>query len=121
MFVQVKAGVRYWEDGKINGVTDTEGKIPFREGDCWCPTIDLPTGEIIGWPEGMDADIHYKVCDAGEYWILDNHLRPIKKWQGSYVPRLLCPMENGYGDYVILTIRGGMIQGWVGDISKGWA
>lgn len=110
----VQAGVRYWEDATVNGVEDTFGElIPFRKGDDWCPTIDLNTGRVLEWPEGTTANIHYKVCDAGEYWLEDENGKRWK-WDDHYVPDyLLCVEDNGYGDYIILKIDGGgFIQGW---------
>ena len=66
--IKARCGVRYWEDGTVNGVEDTEGDlIPLRQGDDWCPTIDVETGRIEGWPGGTTASVHYKVCDDGRY------------------------------------------------------
>ena len=70
--IGITAEVRYWEDATVNGVEDTDGAlIPLRFGDCWMPIIELDTGRVRDWPEGTTADIHYKVCDAGEYELLD--------------------------------------------------
>ena len=69
--LRLSAGARYWEDATVNGVEDDEGTlIPFREGDYWCPIIDIDSGTIDNWPKGMTASIHYKVCDDGEYWLI---------------------------------------------------
>jgi hypothetical protein len=70
----VSAEVRYWEDAKINGEQDTEDgdNIPLKESDLWKPVIELATGRVLEWPEGIRADIHYKVCDQGEYWLEDS-------------------------------------------------
>ncbi len=110
----VEAGVRYWEDATVNGQSDDEGTlIPFRKGELWCPRIDLEKGRIIDWPQGTAASIHYKVCDAGEYWIED---ADGKRWKltGSYVPdKLLCVGDTGYGDYIIMGIaEDGQIVRW---------
>lgn len=111
----VKAGVRYWEDATVDGVEDINGDlIPFREGDNWCPVIDLETGSVIDWPIGLDADVHYKVCDAGEYWLEDSFGTRLK-YSGDYVPdAFLCHNSaRGYGDYIILKIGGdGKIAGF---------
>ena len=33
-YIEVSAGVRYWEDATINGATDTDGTLtPMRKGD----------------------------------------------------------------------------------------
>ena len=113
-FIEVGADVRYWDDASLNGQDDTEGKIPLRKGNLWCPVIDLQTGEVIGWPDGVAADVHYKVCDQGEYWLLDESKERIAKWKDYYVPNdILCVGDNGYGDYIIFKIDAdGRINGW---------
>lgn len=111
----VSAEVRYWEDAEINGVQDTEegDNIPLKVGILWEPRIELETGRVIDWPQGTTADIHYKVCDQGEYWLEDAEGKRLK-WKGSYVPNdLLAIGDNGYGDYIILKISAdGIIEGW---------
>lgn len=111
----VEAGVRYWEDATVNGKEDVYGSlIPFRRGNSWCPVIELKTGRIIGWPVGTVADVHYKVCDDGEYWLGEESGRKRSKWKGSYVPDdLLCIGGRGYGDYIIMKIcADGQVEGW---------
>lgn len=115
-FLRVSAAVRYWEDATVNGEEDTAGTlIPMRNGDCWEPLIDLATGRIVGWPEGVTADVHYKVCDRGFYWLADEAGRNVVKWASDYIPDdLLCRGESGHGDYIILRVAGdGMIDGWL--------
>lgn len=76
-YIEVSAEVRYWEDSKINGVEDENGTLtPFRSGDLWCPVIRLEDGTVMDWPAGMVADFHFKVCDAGQYWLLDDSRSP---------------------------------------------
>lgn len=113
-FIEVSAGVRYWEDATLNGIEDAEGKMPFRTGDLWRPIIELTNGRILNWPDGVEADIHYKVCDDGEYWLLNNEGRRIAKHKSYYVPNsILCVGGNGYGDYIIFKVGGdGLIVGW---------
>lgn len=115
VYIEVDAGVRYWEDAKVNGIEDSNGTlIPFRNGDSWSPIIRLTDGYVNGWPEGTEADIHYKVCDAGQYWLLDADKKRIAKWSGCYVPNgILCHGGNGYGDYIIMKIGSlGFIKDW---------
>lgn len=114
-YIEVRAGVRYWEDAYINGVEDADGNLtPLRSGEHWRPVIRLADGVVMDWPAGTVADIHFKVCDDGEYWLLDEHRNRIAKWAGFYVPDdFLCPGDNGYGDYIILTIGpDGQIAKW---------
>lgn len=114
-YIEVSASVRYWEDATINGKADENGKLtPFKSGGRWCPVICLAKGMVIDWPQGVTADIHFKVCDAGEYWLLDENKNRIAKWAGYYVPNdFLCHGGQGYGDYIILKIGGdGNIKGW---------
>jgi len=111
----VSAGVRHWEDASVNGVEDKQGNlIPFRNGDNWEPIIELATGRIRDWPLGKTANIYYKVCDEGEYWLADEVCNKVAKWKGHYVPNdFLCVGEDGYGDYIILKVgKNGQIEGW---------
>lgn len=106
-YIEVSAQVRYWEYATINGVEDTNATMLFRCGDLWKPVIRLSDGHVMDWPEGMTADIHYKVCDAGEYWLQDETGKRIAKWAGYYVPNgFLCHCDEGYGDYIIFKIDG---------------
>lgn len=112
--IEVEAEVRYWEDARVNGVEDEDGsRIPGRIGDLWKVRIDLLDGIVEGWPEGVEADIHYKVCDQGEYWLTSDDKR-IAKWKGYYVPDdFLCHGSDGFGDYIILSVAiGGGIVGY---------
>lgn len=114
-YIEVNAGVRYWEDATVNGTEDTDGAlIPFRHGDRWKPCIRLADGYVMDWPEGMTADIHYKVCDDGLYCLCDANLAPLTKWRDSYVPGdFLCHGDHGYGDYIIFKVGpDGMIQNY---------
>ena len=71
------AGVRYWEDAEVNGVSDSENPptIPcaeFIHADNeyrWRPIIDIDNGVITNWEKGFTAQVHYKVCDDGIYTV----------------------------------------------------
>jgi len=106
-YIDVSAEVRYWEDATINGQEDSDGKLtPLRSGKNWCPVIRLADGLVMGWPADTKADIHFKVCDQGEYWLLDENRQRIAKWSGYYVPNdFLCHGDQGYGDYIIFTVQ----------------
>jgi hypothetical protein len=121
-YLRALCDVRYWEDTKVNGIEDTNGDlIPCRDsdlhGDYWGPVIDLETGTIQDWPIGTTADVHYKVCDAGIYQLLDADKNVVKEIDG-YVIKMMCPKDNGYGDYVIMKIdENGVIDGWKVNLS----
>lgn len=117
--LHVRAGVRYWEDATVNGVEDKQGDlIPCRDGDDWKPIINIETGQITNWGEGKIADIHYKICDDGDYYLKDNKDEEIIHHEG-YVPKLLCPERNGYGDYIIMKVdKNGFIKNFKFDISE---
>lgn len=103
-YLKVEAGMRYWEDATVNGIEDTEGMlIPCRSGDTWEPVIDLNTGIIQDWPQNTIASIHYKVCDDGRYALLDADRAEVKVHEG-YVPSIMCPQHDGYGDYIIMDV-----------------
>lgn len=116
-FLRATCGRCYWEDAKVNGVQDDDGTlIPCRVGDTWAPLIDVDAGVIQAWPAGTTADIHYKVCDEGVYELLDASMTVLVKRDG-YVPGVMCPNENGYGDYVIMTVgEDGRIANWHPDL-----
>lgn len=126
-YLQAKCGVRYWEDATVNGEEDTDGsRIPLRDpkpndslgGGIWLPLIDIDAGTIEGWPKGTTASVHYKVCDDGEYHLLDPDRNVVASIAG-YVPSIMCPGGKGYGDYVIMQIDGdGRILNWSVDLSE---
>jgi len=112
-FLKAECGVRYWEDATVGGVEDIDGtRIPCRTGENWSPVIDLATGRIADWPEGVEAKIHYKVCDDGRYTLLDPNGEEVLSLDG-YVPKIMSPGGRGFGDYVIMSIDGsGQIADW---------
>lgn len=118
-YLRAECGVRYWEDATVNGVEDTDGTlIPCREGDTWTPVIDLETGRIENWPQGTKASIHYKVCDDGAYELHDADGGLVKRITG-YVIKMMCPKENGFGDYVIMDVYpDGLIEDWKVDLNE---
>lgn len=109
---EIKAKVRYWEDATINGVEDTEGDLtPCREGDLWAPIIDVETGRILNWKQGVKASVHFKVCDCGSYYLKDAVGNVVLSIEGDYVPHGLVPGD--YGDYIIMDIsEDGIITNW---------
>lgn len=124
-FLKVDAGVRYWEDSEINGVSDSQvpaipcaefigeqHKILIGQDYRWRPFIDIDSGQIVNWEYGYQANIHYKVCDDGIYTLLDNEHNEIIRVEG-YVPSCMCPEDEGYGDYIIMNVdQNGFIQNW---------
>jgi hypothetical protein len=110
--VLVKADVRYWEDAIINGVADEEGTLtPCRDVNLWCPEIDIDSGIILNWTKGIKADIHFKVCDAGSYYLKDAEGNIVLKREREYVPNKLIP--GSWGDYIEMTIdEDGKIANW---------
>jgi hypothetical protein len=111
----VKAEPRYWEDSVIDGKDDTESGlyVPCKNGNIWNPHIDIDTGTITNWDKGVKANIHYKVCDACGYELLDNNDNVVISFEDGYVPKTLYPKRNGYGDYIIMDIdENGKIENW---------
>lgn len=112
-YLSAEVGVMYWEDASVDGDTDVDGKlIPCREGDYWKPIIELETGKIINWEMGKTAQIHYKSCDDNVFSLLDEKNSLIAVEEG-YVISSMCPIRDGYGDYVIMDIdSSGTIHKW---------
>ena len=102
-----------WEDATVNDIEDTDGdRMPCRNGNSWCPIIDIDTGIIRNWIKGTIADIHYKVCDSGIYELLDAEGNEIIKDE-NYVPSIMCPEGEGYGDYIKMKVNAdGQICNW---------
>lgn len=98
---------RYWEDAKINGIEDTYGELmPLKENQSVRMTIDLESGRVLNWPEGTTAKLYYKVCDQGEYFLLNDIQETIAKYKSDYVPdSFLCFGDEGFGDYIIMNIN----------------
>jgi hypothetical protein len=114
-YLIVSAEVRYWEDATVNGIEDKNGDlIPCRADKLWLPIIELDTGRIINWEQGKEADINYKICDQGEYWLADENQNKVLKYKGNYVPdEFLCIGGGGYGDYAIMKVdKDGKILNW---------
>ena len=96
--------VRYEEE-------DIPNDFPGRSGDALTMRIEIDTGKIIGWPEGVDAEIEsMKVCDQGCYSIFDPTGKQLAELNREYVPHGLVPGE--YGDYIKLKIEKGIITNW---------
>ena len=109
IYLKARIGVRHWEDSDWE---DSDNLIPCRSGDNWIPIIELQTGKIINWQEGKNASIHFKSCDDNEFYLLDKDNNIIVGIYG-YVIDMMCPKENGDGDYVIMDIdSNGFIQDW---------
>lgn len=117
-YLLAEVGVRYWEDAIVNGEEDEKGTlIPCRDGKYWMPLIDIDKGVVTNWVKGYTASIHYKCCDDGLYTLYDDYKRDITFIKG-YVPKIMCPKRNGYGDYVIMDIDcNGKIENWKADLS----
>lgn len=116
--LKVEACVRYWEDSTVKDIEDKDGKlIPCRDGDQWAPLINLKEGLITNWEKGVSAEIHYKICDAGDYYLLDENCNVIVHLTDGYVPSMLSPKSNGYGDYIIMDVDvDGFIKDWSVDL-----
>jgi hypothetical protein len=114
-YLQVKAEVRYWEDSEINGETDTENgdNVPCKNGDLWTPEIEIETGKILNWKQGVEAKIYYKICDCCGWELKNEKGDVVLSAEDGYVPSTLCPKESGYGDYIIMDIdKNGVIADW---------
>ena len=115
-YIEVVASVRYWEDAIINGEPDESGDMTpcCNKDGAWNPIISIENGVIVLWPNGVTANIHFKVCDEGEYYLLNENMERIYKWDYYYVPEdVLAIGESGYGDYIIMEIGGdGKIKDW---------
>lgn len=82
--------------------------FPGRTGDTWDVTIDVDTGEFLGWPKDMPShELYMKVTDEGIYQLLTPEKEIVAKAEREYVPDML---PNDYGDYLSFTIENGGIH-----------
>lgn len=128
--LKVRAGVRYYEDGTVNGKRDIsyeeqkQGATPAmpcvvksdefdKDGWSWNLEIDAESGIILNWQKGVKAQTHYKVCDECVIELFEEGVLKCTNDEYYYVPDFLCPDEEGYGDYMIMTIdENGQIANW---------
>lgn len=117
-YLLAKVGARYREDATVNGVEDIEENLmPCFEGKNWCPLIDIESGQILNWEKGKEAYVHYKSCDENNFYLLDKTKNVISEKEG-YVINMMCPAEDGFGDYVIMNIDSdGFIKNFKADLS----
>jgi len=123
-YLHVEVEPRHWCDIALNGgdfFNDDDDmskiNIPCRYDDKWEIIIDLETGQITNWEKGTIAQTSFKVCDAGTYTLTDKDNIFVDKYDG-YVPDMLCPDEEGYGDYIIMTIdENGFIKNFKADLT----
>lgn len=102
-YMRIAVPVRYDED-------DMPNDFPFRKGDVWDIVVDMDTGKIENWPEGVEHSLYMKVCDSGSYLLLDTNREEVGSIIEDYVPSAV-PGE--YGDYISLEIAGdGTITNW---------
>lgn len=100
--IRVEVAVRNEEE-------DMPNDFPFREGDMWDVTLDLATKKIRGWPQGRTANLHMKVVDSGNYYLMAAD-RVESRIMQDYVPSCI-PGE--YGDYIVFNIGAdGTLIGW---------
>ena len=114
-FLKAIVPVRYWSDLVLNGKECPENGegFPCKDGDVWKPLIDVDSGKIVDWTKGVTAEVHIKVVDEGSYFLLDDNFKGVTEIKEDYVPKMMCPKDNGYGDYVIMDIlEDGTIKNW---------
>jgi hypothetical protein len=119
-FMVVDTCVRYWEDTDVDGVEDdaVNPRIPCAQRIDefevhWQPVIEVETGRIINWAKGVRAEVTYKVCDEFRCKLKTEMDKPSVYRYVGYVPKIMYPRENGYGDYIEMNIdTEGYIEGW---------
>ena len=77
--------------------------------------IDLSTGKVLNWPEGINFDFNnYKLTDRGRYEIYQQDGELLTGYTG-YVPDCFSIDDAGYGDYLQFRILNGRVIGWTFD------
>ena len=74
--------------------------------------IDLCTGKVLNWPEGINFDFNdYKLTDTGRYEIYRQD-GELQIGYTGYVPGCFSIDERGYGDYLQFRIQDGHVIDW---------
>jgi len=74
--------------------------------------IDLRTGKVLNWPEGINFDFNnYKLVDTGRYEI-HRQKGELQVGYTGYVPRCFSIDDAGYGDYLQFRIQDAHIVDW---------
>ena len=116
--IEVDTKARYWEDTYVNGTPDIdfyqtkgvgEPRIPcavqvkespdsciYSDHWRWRPIIEAETGMILNWAKGVEAIVHYKVCDGFKCLFKDKNGETITNIEG-YVPA--CPVCTASGGF----------------------
>jgi hypothetical protein len=85
----------------------------LRSGDNWTATIDIVTGIVQDWKQGVSGRVFSKVRDGGKYYLLNEDKELVYKQEYGYVPNKLIPPKDGFDDYVDLEIdEEGKITNW---------
>jgi hypothetical protein len=92
------------------------GKEREEERQDWCPVIDVNEGKILDWTPGFCLNTHFKVCDQGVYvYSNQDESQQIVSCdcREYYVPNWLDDINDGYGDYMYISVNGdGTIKNW---------
>ena len=119
----------YPDSADVNGVTDPEeptlenpAKRPFLVVSTeyvgewrWQPTIDVDTGNIVDWPQGVRVSLYDKPCDDCAIFVDGINLN-----DGEYVPRFLRPNDRD-DDYIVINIdENGHIEEWDKGLCMSW-
>ena len=103
-FIDIVAPVRYGEE-------DIPNDFPGRVGDTWMARVEIETGKIVDWTNGVAADFSMKVVDEGSYHLIDENNNSVASIEEDYVPNGVIPGE--YGDYIEMEINEqGVITNW---------
>lgn len=95
-------------------------RIPFRIGEYWMPVIDLEKGVILNWNGNIRLTTYFKVYDECSFKIVSNG-KTLFEQIDDYVPSILSIDDNGYGDYIYMTINEkGEILNWDEEKAEIW-
>lgn len=124
MTLELKAHVRHFEDCDMKDLDGnnifSKHRIPFRIGEYWMPVIDLEKGVILNWNGNIRLTTYFKVYDECSFKIVSNG-KTLFEQIDDYVPSILSIDDNGYGDYIYMTINEkGEILNWDEEKAEIW-
>lgn len=128
--IYVDCHVRYWEDCEVGGEEFDENTPDDKIKDLltrWNPEtkmglvdnerllliINPENGHVENYVGGSDICMYFKVCDECSWKMVDENDNEVLGQEDEYVPDFLEIDDNGYGDYIEITIRAdGFIKDW---------
>ena len=109
-YLQIEVKIAKWHYCIIS---DNSSIVPCMVDNCWKPIIDVETGIITNWVQGVTVKMNCWI-EEGEYYLLSADKKPVFGYYG-FVPAILSGAKvDDSVDYIGMDIEAnGHIKNWV--------